>query len=84
MYESGLNLKQLNFYMNELTSSGALEFRGLEKKYYATVKGRTFLRAYDHYRELVNLLNKQENILTEFFRSPTKPETEGQSFAVRF
>lgn len=84
MYESGLNLKQLNLYMNELASSGALEFRGPEKRYYATEKGRTFLRAYDRYREIVSMLDKQEAVLAEFFLNPTKSETEGQSVAVRF
>jgi predicted transcriptional regulator len=67
MYESGLNLKQLNLYLNELISNGALEFRAMEKRYYTTEKGRTFLRAFDHYRETVNLLDKQEAALAQFF-----------------
>jgi predicted transcriptional regulator len=72
MYESGLNLKQLNLYLNELISNGALEFRAAEKRYYTTEKGRTFLRAFDHYRETVNLLDKQEAALAQFF--PTSPK----------
>ena len=67
MYESGLNLKQLNLYLSELTSSGALELRAMEKRYYTTEKGRSFLRAYDHYRETINLLDKQEAALAQFF-----------------
>jgi len=72
MYESGLNLKQLNLYLGELMSNGALEFRAMEKKYFTTEKGRAFLRAFDHYRETVNLLDKQEAALAQFF--PTNPK----------
>ena len=70
MYESGLNLKQLNLYLGELTSHGALEFRGQEKKYYTTDKGRAFARAYDHYREAVNALSREATALAQFFPTP--------------
>jgi len=72
MYESGLNLKQLNLYLGELTSNGALEFRPVEKKYFTTEKGRAFVRAFDHYRETVNMLNKQEAALAQFFPTQVK------------
>ena len=72
MYESGLNLKQLNLYLGELTSNGALEFRPLEKRYFTTEKGRAFVRAFDHYRETVNMLNKQEAALAQFFPAQAK------------
>ena len=72
MYESGLNLKQLNLYLNELMSSGALEFRAIEKTYYPTEKGRAFLRAYDQYRETVNLVDKEEEALARFFATTVK------------
>jgi len=39
----------------------------MEKRYYTTEKGRSFLRAYDHYRETINLLDKQEAALAQFF-----------------
>ncbi len=67
MYESGLNLKQLNYYLDELLSHGAIEFRRDEKRYFTTEKGRAFARAFDHYRETVNLLNKEESALAAFF-----------------
>lgn len=67
MYESGLNLKQLNFYINELLLNGALEFRLQEKKYYATEKGKGFAVAFDHYRKSVSMLNKEETTLTQYF-----------------
>ena len=72
MYESGLNLKQLNLYLGELLSHGALEFKPLEKKYVTTEKGRAFARAYDHYREAVNSLYKEEAALAQFFPSSMK------------
>jgi predicted transcriptional regulator len=67
MYESGLNLKQLNFYINELLMNGALEFRLQEKKYYTTEKGKGFAVAFDHYRKSVSTLNKEETTLSQFF-----------------
>ncbi len=67
MYESGLNLKQLNFYLNELLSHGALEFRPEEKRYFTTEKGKEFAKAFDHYREVVNQLDKEETALAGFF-----------------
>lgn len=72
MYESGLNLKQLNLYFEELLAHGALEFRAQEKRYYTTEKGRAFARAYDNYRETLNMLDKQEHTLSQFFPSGMK------------
>ena len=71
MYESGLNLKQLNSYLEELLMNGALEFRVQEKRYFTTEKGRAFARAFDHYRETIDQLGKQEVALAQFF--PTNP-----------
>jgi predicted transcriptional regulator len=72
MYESGLNLKQLNLYLGELLSYGGLEFRAAEKRYYTTDKGRAFARAYDHYRETLNMLDKEEMALAQFFPAGSK------------
>ena len=72
MYESGLNLKQLSLYLGELMSQGALEFRANEKRYFTTEKGRSFLKAFDRYRETVNQLNKEEAALAQFFPTTVK------------
>ena len=72
MYESGLNLKQLNFYLNELLSHGALEFRSEEKRYFTTEKGKEFAKAFDHYREIINQLDKEETALAGFFPPTAK------------
>ena len=72
MYESGLNLKQLNLYLGELLTNGALEFRAAEKRYFTTEKGRAFVKAYDRYRETMNMLNKEEAALAQFFPAAVK------------
>ena len=72
MYEAGLNLKQLNLYLGELTANGALEFIQAEKRYLTTEKGKAFVKAFDHYRETVSLLNKQEAALAQFFPNEVK------------
>jgi predicted transcriptional regulator len=72
MYESGLNLKQLNHYLGELLENGALEFRPMRKEYVITEKGKAFARAVDHYRETMQLLNKQEVALAQFFPTTVK------------
>jgi len=77
MYESGLNLRQLNSYFAELLSRGALEFRSKERKYATTERGQAFVKAYEHYRETADLLLKQEAILSEFF-----PTSEKRTFVV--
>jgi predicted transcriptional regulator len=79
MYEAGLNLKQLNLYLAELTSNGALIFEQPEKKFVTTEKGKAFIKAYDHYRETINLLTKQEAALAQFFPNAVKrPMVAGQ------
>lgn len=72
MYEAGLNLKQLNLYLAELSSNGALMFAQGEKRFFTTEKGKEFIRAYDHYRETISLLTKQEAALAQFFPNAVK------------
>ena len=72
MYAAGLNLKQLNLYLGELTANGALNFEQAQKRYYTTERGRAFIRAFETYRETVNLLNKQEDALAQFFPNGMK------------
>ena len=67
MYESGLNLKQLNLYLGELMAHGALEFEPQEKRYFITERGRAFMSAFGQYRETVSRLGKEEAALRQFF-----------------
>ena len=69
MYESGLNLKQLNHYLGELLANGVLDYRPQPKEYFITEKGRTFARAFDNYRQTITSLNKQETALAHFFHT---------------
>ena len=45
MYAAGQNLKQLNLYLSELTTYGALIFAQPEKRDFTTEKGKAFIRA---------------------------------------
>ena len=67
MYETGLNLKQLNLYLGELTAQGAIEFSPLEKRYFITAKGRAFVSAFGKYRETIRMLEKAEAEVSQFF-----------------
>ena len=83
MYQTGLNLKQLNLYLGELLAQGLLEFRPLEKQYIITNRGRAFLKAFDGYRQTVNMLDQEEAVLAGFFhtamsRPITTPDAKQQ------
>ena len=71
MYETGLNLKQLNLYLGELINKGTIEYSPLDKRYFITNKGRAFVSAFGKYRETVKMLEKAENELTQFFSIKT-------------
>ena len=75
MYASGLNLKQLNVYLEELMSNGALEYKPLEKRYFVTSKGRAFMSAFGRYRETVSTLSKAEAALAQFFSTTANEKT---------
>ena len=66
MYESKLNLKQLNLYLAELASNGLLNHVPDGKYYLTTEKGRAYVRAFEHYKESVDLLSAQEGALVQF------------------
>jgi len=66
MYDTGLNLKQLNAYLGELMSQGAMEFSPADKRYFITSRGRAFVSAFGKYRETVKMLEKAEAELAQF------------------
>jgi predicted transcriptional regulator len=78
MYATGLNLRQLNAYLAELLASGGLEFRIENRKYTTTEKGKAFAKAFEHYRETMDLLAKQEAALSNFF-----PTTASRTLVMR-
>jgi len=72
MYQSALNLKQLNLYLEGLASSELLGFQPAGKFYFTTEKGRTFARAYEHFRETKDLLREQEEALARLITTKAK------------
>jgi predicted transcriptional regulator len=72
MYESGLNLSQLNLYLQDLMSHGALEFDPLERRYFTTDRGRNYVSAFNQYKETIGNLTKQEQVLAQFFPNSAK------------
>ena len=74
MYATGLNLRQLNTYLGELIASAGLEFRAEDRKYTTTEKGKAFAKAFEHYRETMDLLAKQEAALSNFFPTTASPK----------
>ncbi len=67
MYQSSLNLKQLNLYIQYLTTSELLGYQADGKYYYTTDKGRNFAKAFEHVRETRDLLKEQEKALVRLF-----------------
>jgi predicted transcriptional regulator len=80
MYESRINLSQLNLCLRELMSHGALEFDPLEKRYSTTDRGRNFVRAFDQYKETIDTLNKEELALAQFFPNSAKRSLAPRQF----
>jgi predicted transcriptional regulator len=78
MYESGLNVSQLNLYLEELMSHGALEFEPLGRKYSTTDRGRSFVRAFNQYKETIDALYKDELTLAQFFPNSVKSKLQSR------
>jgi predicted transcriptional regulator len=77
MYQSSLNLKQLNQYIEELVLNELLGYQPGSRCYQTTEKGRTFTRMFENYKETRDLLGEQEKALNRFLMSRAK-----KSFAV--
>ena len=76
MYQSSLNLKQLNQYIEELILNELLGYRPEGRYYQTTERGRTFTRMFENYKETRDLLSEQEKALDRLLTSRAK------SFAV--
>lgn len=72
MYQSALNLKQLNLYLQGLEMAELLGYQAAGKLYFTTEKGRAFAKAFEHYRETRDLLKEQEEALTRLLASEAK------------
>jgi len=77
MYQSSLNLKQLNQYLEELVLNELLGYQPAGRFYQTTERGRTYARMFENYKETRDLLNEQEKALGRFLTPKVK-----KSFAV--
>ncbi len=77
MYESKLNLKQLNAYLGDLLAKGLLSFEASDRSYVTSEKGRTYAKAFEHYKETTDLLREQE-VALERFLTPKQKAVEVQ------
>ena len=77
MYQSSLNLKQLNHYIEELILDELLGYQPAGRYYQTTERGRTFTKMFENYRETRDLLDEQEKALDQFLTSRAS-----KSFAV--
>jgi predicted transcriptional regulator len=72
MYQSALNLKQLNLYLQELVESELLGYQPAGRFYFTTEKGRAFARAFEHIHETNDLLREQERSLEKLLTAKAK------------
>jgi predicted transcriptional regulator len=72
MYQSRLNLKQLNEYLAELTQCELICYHQTGRIYVATEKGKAFARMFENYKETADLLAEQNKTLAQFLTPRAK------------
>jgi predicted transcriptional regulator len=72
MYQSRLNLKQLNEYLQELTLCELISYHESGRFYVSTEKGRAYVRMFENYRETADLLAEQDKTLARFLTPKAK------------
>ena len=77
MYQSSLNLKQLNQYLEDLVLNELLGYQPAGRYYQTTERGRAYARMFENYKETRDLLSEQEKALGRFLTPKAK-----KSFAV--
>jgi predicted transcriptional regulator len=63
MYQSRLNLTQLNEYLAQLTLCELIYHQQAERQYATTEKGREYAKMFENYKETADLLTEQEQAL---------------------
>jgi len=66
MYQSRLNLKQLNQRLEVLSDCALVSYITDEHRYVTTERGRAFTKAYEHRNEIAESLAQQERELARF------------------
>ena len=72
MYQSRLNLRQLNEYLEQLTQCELILFQQTERHYNTTEKGRAYAKMFENYRETADLLTEQKKALARFLTPKVK------------
>lgn len=72
MYQSSLNLKQLNKYLDDLVLMEMIGYHPSGKCFATTDRGRTFARMFENYKETADLLGEQKKALERFLMSRAK------------
>ena len=66
MYQSRLNLKQLNQRLGILNECSLVSYISAEHRYVTTERGRAFTKAYERRNEIAELLAQQEKELARY------------------
>ena len=69
MYQSRLNLKQLNQRLGVLIECELVSFLPVEHRYVITERGRAFTKAYERRNEMAESLIQQDKELARFLSS---------------
>jgi len=72
MYQSSLNLKQLNQYIEELILNELLSFQPAGRYYKTIERGRAYARMFENYKETRERLSEQEKALSRFLTPKAK------------
>jgi predicted transcriptional regulator len=67
MYQSRLNVRQLNEYLEQLTLCELVCYPQAERHYATTEKGRAYTKMFENYKETADLLTERRKALAHFF-----------------
>ena len=72
MYQSRLNVRQLNEYLEQLTLCELVCYPQAERHYATTEKGRAYTKMFENYKETADLLTEQKKALARFLTPKVK------------
>ena len=72
MYQSSLNMKQLNLHLEELVLNDLISYQPTGRYFTTTERGKAFTKMFENYRETSDLLTEQERALERFLTSRSK------------
>ena len=78
MYEAGMNLFQLDSYLEDLIGKGMLTL-GSRRIYLATEKGKNFLTAFEQYMEARGVLDGHKAIIDSYLHGTMERKVEPQT-----